>query len=296
MALKGKLRDFSLTQLLNLVHLARKTGALSIEATEGAAEIFFQDGKLVYAAIAGRPNSLADLMVQAGKLTPAQGNSLKASGRARDDKQLGLLLINSGHISKTDVTQALRKNMLDVIHTVFEWTDGSFVFDQKLTPPAGRVTIPVGLDSIVLEGGRRKEEVSDLQTELPSLDVILKFTDGPGKNLRNINLSVDEWRVISFINPRNTVATIAQYNQMSEFQVRKIVAKLLRDNLVEIVGGTPSRAPALAGVSKPVVAPAKETAGRAVVQPQPEPARPKFTEPQVEKGIISRLISRIRGL
>jgi hypothetical protein len=32
MALKGNLRDFSTTQLLNLINLARKTGALTIEA------------------------------------------------------------------------------------------------------------------------------------------------------------------------------------------------------------------------------------------------------------------------
>jgi hypothetical protein len=159
-----------------------------------------------------------------------------------------------------------------------------------MAPPAGRITIPVGLESIVVEGSRRKEESSDLQTELPSLDVILQLS--PGKKLRDINLSVDEWRVISFINPRNTVATIAQYNQMSEFQVRKIVAKLLKDGLVEVVGG-PSKRPS-AAAEKPV--PAQESGPRAVIQPQAEQPKPKFTEPHVEKNIIGRLISRIRGL
>jgi hypothetical protein len=34
MALKGNLRDFSTTQLLNLISLARKTGTLTMEAGE----------------------------------------------------------------------------------------------------------------------------------------------------------------------------------------------------------------------------------------------------------------------
>lgn len=294
MALKGKLRDFSLTQLLNLVHLARKTGALTIDSSKGVAELFFQEGKLVYAAVSGEANSLADLMVRAGKLTQSQVDSLAASGRTRDDRQLGILLINAGQISRNDILQALRKHMMDVVYMVFSWEDGTFVFDQKLNPPAGRITIPLGLENIVLEGGRQREEVADLQTELPSLDVVLKFTDGPGKNLRNINLSVDEWRVISFINPRNTVATIAQYNQMTEHQVRRIVAKLIRDELVEIVGGTPA-APAPTTTGRPKATPAPQP-GRAVVDPPAEQAKPAFTEPHVDKGIISRLISRIRGL
>jgi len=33
MALKGNLRDFSATQLLNLINLARKTGTLTIEGS-----------------------------------------------------------------------------------------------------------------------------------------------------------------------------------------------------------------------------------------------------------------------
>jgi hypothetical protein len=37
MALKGNLRDFSVTQLLNLINLARKTGTLTIEGPTEAA-------------------------------------------------------------------------------------------------------------------------------------------------------------------------------------------------------------------------------------------------------------------
>lgn len=39
MALKGNLRDFSTTQLFNLINLARKTGALTIEGQDGQLEI-----------------------------------------------------------------------------------------------------------------------------------------------------------------------------------------------------------------------------------------------------------------
>ncbi len=290
MALKGRLKDFSLTQLLNLVHLARKTGALSVDGRTGSAQLFFQEGKLVYATASGKPNSLTDLMLAEGKLNKRQADAIVAQGRHRDDSQLGLLLINAGQVKRDEIVKALRQNMTEVVNTVFAWDDGAFVFDQKLDPPAGRLKLPISLDTMVLDGARQQKEVSDLQTELPSLDVVLKFTDGPGRNLRNINLSVDEWRVISFINPRNTVATIAQYNQMSENEVRRIVAKLLRDGLVEVVG-TETRRPA-PSTHRP------ETTVRAaaVVPPQTEMVKPKFAEPQVEANIIRRLIQRIRGL
>ena len=42
MALKGNLHDFSFTQLLNLIHLARKTGTLAIDGRGSAARIAFR--------------------------------------------------------------------------------------------------------------------------------------------------------------------------------------------------------------------------------------------------------------
>jgi hypothetical protein len=288
MALKGKLRDFGLTQLLNLVHLARKTGALSINASKGAAELFFHEGKLTYASMAGRSNRLADLLMQANKLTRKQADDLVAMQRTWDDRQIGILLINAGQVSRQDILQALRQNMLDTVDMVFDWQDGSFVFDQKLTPPRGRITIPISLENMVLEGTRRTQQVADQINELPSLEVVLKFTATRGRNLRNINLSVDEWRVISFINPRNNVATIAKHNQMSEHQIRKIVSKLIREDLVEI---DEARSPPGSITKKPTPTPIE----RQVPQP-PAKAKPKFSEPKVEKNIISRLIARIRGL
>lgn len=289
MALKGRLKDFSLTQLLNLVHLARKTGALSVDSHFGSAQLFFQEGKLVYAALSGKPNTLADLMLQAGKLTVHQVEAIVAQGRNRDDSQLGLLLINAGQVKRDEIVKALRQNMTDVVNTLFGWDDGAFIFDQKLNPPGGRIKFPLPLDSIVLDGSRQKKESLDPRTELPSLDVVLRFTDGPGRNLRNINLSVDEWRVISFINPRNTVATIAQYNQMSEPEVRRIVAKLLRDGLVEVVGATP---PEKVATARPTPVPT----ATAVIPASSETVKPTFSQPEVDRNIIRRLIQRIRGL
>ena len=58
MALKGNLRDFSTTQLLNLISLARKTGTLTIEGTE-MAQMSFREGKLIHATMGSNSNNLA---------------------------------------------------------------------------------------------------------------------------------------------------------------------------------------------------------------------------------------------
>lgn len=48
MTLKGNLRDFSFTQLLNLINLANKSGALYVERPGLTTRTIFQNGKLAY--------------------------------------------------------------------------------------------------------------------------------------------------------------------------------------------------------------------------------------------------------
>ncbi|MGB0384788.1 MAG: DUF4388 domain-containing protein [Ardenticatenaceae bacterium] len=294
-AFKGKLRDFSLKQLLNLVHKRRKSGALSINAPQGDAELFFDRGKLIYASLSGQPNTLADLMVQANKLTRKEADAIAKTSSISSDKQLGRLLIQNGRVTQQEMLQALRKSMLEIVNRTFNWKDGSFVFDELKTPPTKRISIPVELENIVLEEKSQQEKATDFDSNyLPSLDVVLKFTEGRGRNLRSINLSIDEWRVISFINPRNTVTDIARHNQMSHDEVRRIVTKLIKDEVVEIAksrkrGANRATAPhstrPTSTKPRPVI-PAKQASRH----------KPKFAAPKVEKGIISRLIARIRNL
>ena len=47
MALKGNLRDFSVTQLLNLVNVAHKTGTLIVERSQEQVFVSFQGRKII---------------------------------------------------------------------------------------------------------------------------------------------------------------------------------------------------------------------------------------------------------
>ena len=69
MALKGDLRDFSTTQLLNLINLARKTGTLTVESRDEKASLSFFEGKLIYAASDGQEDRLVSVLRSAGKLS-----------------------------------------------------------------------------------------------------------------------------------------------------------------------------------------------------------------------------------
>jgi len=275
MALKGRLRDFSLTQLLNLVNLAHKTGGLWLESKHGQAGLFFRDGRLIDARLDhSADNGLLTILQKSGKLTEEQIRTVQPHTAGRNDKELGLVLVNAGYLTQSDVLQAIRKHLLDVVYALFTWQDGKFSFEANVDPPDGRIAVPISLEGVIMEGGRRVQEWEWLQASLPNLDVTLRFAERPGTSLQDIKLSVEEWRVISFINPRNTIRQIARYNNMSEFQIRQIVSGLMKKGLVEVVSMPAAKTP----------------------KPAPKLPTKPVKAPIVRKGIILRLIDRIRAL
>lgn len=285
MALKGRLKDFGITQLLNLINLARKTGTLYLEEPQrGDAYLCFREGKLIYASKDGSDDSLLAILQQSGVYSPEQVKMIRSNMPDKLDREIGQVLITSGRLDPQTLLQSVREHVLDLVYQVFSWNDGSFRFEPSKLPPSGKVTTSIALENVIMEGSRRLKEWERLQDELPSLDISLKFADRPTTPLRDINLSVEEWRVISFINPRNSIRQIAQFNNMSELQIRKIVYSLLQAGLVEVV-----RPPRPAAAPSPA-----ETKVGAPDAAQESDAQ--MRRPDVKRGLVQKLISRIREL
>jgi predicted DNA-binding transcriptional regulator len=272
MALKGNLRDFTITQLLNLINLARKTGTLVIEGPTEAARIAFREGKLSYAQYGSEDTSLASILHRGSKISQSQYRILKERASQMTDKELGLLLINAGYLSQDDILASLQQYSIDVIRRLFSWVEGFFRFEQDgLFPGDGKITVRVDLENLIIEGSRQLREWEQFQEEIPSLEMALKFTDRPGTDLKNINLSIEEWRVVSYVNPKNTMSQIARTVKMNDLEIRRVVYGLLQAGLVEVVrpGGVP-----------------------VAVSPKSFPTQNK----EEQKSLVNRLISRIRSI
>lgn len=275
MALKGNLRDFTITQLLNLINLAQKTGALILEGPSEDIRVFFREGKLAYAQVGHKDNSLVTILHRANKLTTAQHRAIKARAADMSDKELGLLLINANYVTQQDIITILQNHFVGIVNQLFTWVEGFFQFENDTVPPRDKVTVRINLENIILDGTRRLREWEELQDEIPSLDMALKFTDRPGTNIRNINLSVEEWGVVSYINPKNTMHQIAQTTKMNDLDIRRVIYGLLQAGLVEIV--RPKGIPRL-----------ELTNGRLPISTK--------TSKEEHKSIVNRIINRIRSL
>jgi len=252
MALKGNLRDFSFSQLLNLISIAKKSGTLVINGPNNDAWLSFKEGKLAYAHNDHSNGSLAAILFRNDKLSKKQFQVIQRRAGNIGDKELGLMLINANYLSQQEILSSLKKEFVETTNDIFTWPEGVFQFHNNRLPDSDKISLLISLENIIIEGSRRLEELERLQDEIPSLDMALRFTDNPGTNIRNVNLSVKEWRVVSFINPKNTMRQIANKTKMNKLEFRRIVYSLLQAGLVQIVRPSGAKPPAPQAPSLPV--------------------------------------------
>ena len=291
MPLQGNIRDFSTTQLLNLINLAGKTGMLTIfesiktgekdamqqdKMAPGAerARVGFRAGKLVFAAMDGKDGTLVSVLNKAGKLTDEQARIIRERAKSHNDKALALLLINANYVSQKDVVNSIQQHTLDIVYNLLTWNNGPFRFEDNTLPGSDRIMVPIDLENVIIEGSRRIREIEQLTSHLPNLDMALKFPDNPKEKFKGIHLSVEEWRVVSFVNPKNTIRQIAKANNMSDIEIRRIVYGLEQAGLVELI--------------KPPMAELPPGA-RGNTRPLPRP-------PQVQRTVVNKLIDKIRSI
>ena len=268
MALRGNLRDFTVTQLLNLINLAQKTGTLIVDGPSEQAHVSFREGKLAYARIGQDDGGLASVLHKANKLNVNQYRTIRERAGRMSDKELGLLLINAGYVSQEDILLNLQSHFVDVIRRLFTWVEGLFRFENGLLPPEDRINVKLDLENLIIEGSRQLREWEHLQDEIPSLELALKFTERP---MTNLNLSVEEWRVVKYVDPKNTMKQIAAAAKLNDMEMRRIVYGLMQAGLVEMV--------------RPLTAPLQ-------LNPKMFPTKDK----QEQRNLINKLIGRIQRL
>lgn len=277
MALQGNLQDFTVTQLLNLVNLANKSGALLIQAPNEGARLIFRQGKLAYAQLVSeegkKQGSLPSILHRAEKINDAQLNTLQTRASEMSDKELGLLLINSGYVSQQDILESLQSYFTSILQQLFTWVEGRFKFDPTQDVPESKIPVRIALEDMIMEGSRQLHEWEQLNSEIPNLDMALAFTDRPGVNLKKVNLNVEEWRVVSYINPKNSIRQIAKATKMNDVEIRRIVYGLLQAGLVKLIRpqGAPTQIEGLQSAF-----PGKDR--------------------EEQKSLVTRLIKRIRSI
>jgi Domain of unknown function (DUF4388) len=128
MAISGSLKDVSVADVMQFIHLGRRTGTLLLARGVERAMIGFHGGRLVSAQAPGTPK-LGDLLISSGSIDgPTLDRAVRAQPLERERRSLGQLLVASGAIDAEGLRQVIAQQIEQAVSEVMVWDAGTFEF------------------------------------------------------------------------------------------------------------------------------------------------------------------------
>ena len=146
MAIEGPLRELGIHDVFQLLDLSRKTGELRVssELRDNEGTVYFDKGRVVYAAVRSNPHPLGSVLIRAGKITDADLDRARAIQQQRGGTpRLGEILVETGTITTRELERQVRMQIEEVIFELMSWREGYFSFAERdaSDSPAGSRSI-----------------------------------------------------------------------------------------------------------------------------------------------------------
>jgi len=252
MALQGTLKDFSITEIVQLIGQQLKTGVLKIRRGKDLVEIHFVDGMIVhiYSNYRGKKDLIGEILVKAQLITEEQ---LERVLKIQKDtlKYLGEILVELQLLTKDDVLKVISTQIYETIYDLFWWEDGQFNFDLKLVESYKKIPFALSTEQVLLNILRMVDEWSEIEKKISSPHLVFKRTLGleeksvgglPSQSYLKEKLSSEQELIYNLVDGTRTVQEIIDRSLLGKFNASEILVELSGMGLIETAG---TRAPSL---------------------------------------------------
>jgi len=147
-SLLGRLEDLSLTDIVQIVFLSRRTGVLEIVDDKGRHTVLFRQGLVVNASSPEHPDLVA--WFEANKLIPPNAGKML---RQMEENGIpyGTAAVELNLMTNEDLSNAVRDRIIDVVSPLLHSREGEFNF--ILSDQVNPLDIEYDADALFKEGG-----------------------------------------------------------------------------------------------------------------------------------------------
>jgi cytochrome c-type biogenesis protein CcmH/NrfG len=237
MAIEGPLQELSIQDVLQLLDLAHKTGVLTIrsESLDDEAIVHFSKGAIVFAVRRRSTRRLGQMLIRSGRVTQRELDSALEFQRKDPTRRLAEVLLEMGSITEEELEKQLRFQMEETIYEVMGWNEGYFKFEERTEVAQHRLLARVRVESLLMEGARRIDEWTRLESKIPGSDAVPVLAPGKEGESTPIELKPEEWEVLAEVDGERDLGQIAADLGRSSFEVAKVIFGLVSTGVVQVV-------------------------------------------------------------
>ena len=233
MGLSGTLHTMPLTDLLQWLGSARKTGTLAVRSTRYTKRIYLKEGRIISSASDDPTEQLGQFLLSRGSITEDQLRK-GLETQAKTHVLLGKILLMVGALEEDELKRMLVMKAEETLFSLFLWTDAHFELEEGELPRDLFVPISLDVQDVLLKGLTMTDELRHIRSVFGSRQSILART------ARNLPPDYPPDRslgraVMSLVDGRRSIADICLALHTSEFTVSRMLHQFFEEGFVELL-------------------------------------------------------------
>ncbi|CAM3130775.1 response regulator [Corallococcus sp. ZKHCc1 1396] len=238
-SLGGDLANTTVPRLLNAYYEARHHGELKLRQGTVLKVVYFEAGRVVYAASNLAPERFGRFCLRKGALTEAQ--LAEATAYAREHTlRTGDALLKRGLLSPSQRRRLLEEQVKDILWSTFAWTEGGYGFSPMRPQRADLVPLSLFPGDLILEGVTRTETLVALRQRMAPGRRLFPTADPPYA-LHELKLAGPQALLLAFADGTKTVEDLLALTDLSEREALATLRGLELSGVLEERQQTPNR-------------------------------------------------------
>jgi hypothetical protein len=242
MALEGNVRDFGLSEILQLIALQKKTGMLSITG-EQAMVIYFREGQVVSTRdrrkLASDP--FRDYILKYGFISAEEMDRIQQI-QTETNLDLTDILVSEKKFSADEIQIIFAEQIQETIQEVLTWPRSQYKFNIGSQVLQGVNSFgSFKVEGLLMESMRRIDEFPELQRIFPTENTIVKRLPAPAEG--KVQIEELESLIYDLLENPMSIAGLVPRARMSRFSTYEALKCLLEKGLLQVIEAEKSEEP-----------------------------------------------------
>ena len=224
--LSGDAGGFPLPDLIAFLSQSRWSGVIQVLAPGAERSVFMREGEVRGATSDDPSERLGEVMVRLGHV---ERHHVEAALRDHPPSKVGRALVEQNLLQAHDLFKCVTHQVSEIFYAIVLCREGAFfLIDQVVDDKAG-LGIQLSTQSLLMDSIRKIDELAHFRKRIPHGRLHVGRKRGS-----NGKLEEDEERVLTLLDGKKTLLELAFAAKLSEFDVTKVVFRLLEGGFAAI--------------------------------------------------------------
>lgn len=231
LSIQGTLAETTVPDLFRSVIRNGETAIVSLEAIGRHDNVYFREGRIVFASSSDPDLGLAEVLLRGGELNLQQyGDAIDRSVGA---SRVGSVLCERGYLAPDELTRAVERQVATIVMHALAFRTGSYTIEFVEEFGKDILHLQINTERLILDGVNGIEHWSLVARGIGRLDRTLHHAPDADRRIYHLDLTEEENHIYSLLSEPQSVSALCERSYLSNFLTCRTAWALMSVNFLD---------------------------------------------------------------